>query len=641
MSNIPIRDITLTGVPTASAQIAFDDGQMKRGSVSDLADGVRPVASQSEAEAGADNVKVMTPLRVDQAITAKIGVSIASKAQGDLANTAVQSVSGANGVEVDSTVPTAPVAKLTAATRAALIPAGGVAEQTIIKNSATDNDVRWGNPPGGGDMVTAMYDPGNLFANAFDGYPIANRSTLAGLSTTAFTTAYLRESGREGTFLWNGANLSTQVTADAEQGIYVPPASDTTGASGSWARVISDSIDPRAFGAVAGPYSVGLPDSTAAFQAAINMGIPLKVPYTGVNSGFKVSSLTLLDGSIIEGDSRLLSTLWHTGDGVLLDMAYPRAQVRRLYLNSSNALSGSMTFRQRSDLRATRDCEIEDITTDGSYLFFSDVTGGTQQIVGTKFRRIVCATHRGLGFQMFNQWAYLELDGVLVDYIGSADKDHAAYDLRNNQGARLTYCDVTGGVDDALSPNNNGFYFDNCAAVWMGHCQADTCGGVGLWIAGRCSDFHIERSGGGLCAGHQIVIEASTGSTTAVELVGCYGIGRSGLSFKPSGKSGLYIGGGTGIGIVGGSYRYNSNQGVYFGSGAKGGVISAARLHNNESYGLYADGAGSLIASGSQFFDNTLGSAYLVGTNKQLRASINGAGSLLDTAGSSGGTAVT
>jgi hypothetical protein len=91
--------------------------------------------------------------------------------------------------------------------------------------------------PGGGDMLKSSYDPGAINANAFDGYPIANRTTLAGLSTTAFTTAYLRESGREGTFLWNGSNLSTQVTADTGQGDYVPPTADTTGASGAWQRV--------------------------------------------------------------------------------------------------------------------------------------------------------------------------------------------------------------------------------------------------------------------------------------------------------------------------------------------------------------------------------------------------------------------
>lgn len=90
MSNIPIRDITATGTPAGSSQIAFDDGQMKRGTVASMADAIRPVASQSEAQVGANNTKTMTPLRVKDSIGAEVGVTIASKAQGDLANTALQ-----------------------------------------------------------------------------------------------------------------------------------------------------------------------------------------------------------------------------------------------------------------------------------------------------------------------------------------------------------------------------------------------------------------------------------------------------------------------------------------------------------------------------------------------------------------------
>lgn len=90
MVNIPIRDIALTGTPSSDSSIVFDDGQMKRGTVASMADAVRPVASQAESQAGADNVKTMTALRVKQSISSEIGVSIASKAQGDTADSAVQ-----------------------------------------------------------------------------------------------------------------------------------------------------------------------------------------------------------------------------------------------------------------------------------------------------------------------------------------------------------------------------------------------------------------------------------------------------------------------------------------------------------------------------------------------------------------------
>lgn len=90
MSNIPIRDMTQTGTPSGSSLLVFDDGTMRKGTFASAADAVRPVASQGESQAGIDNAKTMTPLRVKDSIGSEIGVSIASKAQGDLANSALQ-----------------------------------------------------------------------------------------------------------------------------------------------------------------------------------------------------------------------------------------------------------------------------------------------------------------------------------------------------------------------------------------------------------------------------------------------------------------------------------------------------------------------------------------------------------------------
>lgn len=76
MSNIPIRDMTQTGTPDASSLIVFDNGVMRKGTVGSMADAVRPVASQGEAQAGADNAKVMTPLRVKESIATEVGVTV-------------------------------------------------------------------------------------------------------------------------------------------------------------------------------------------------------------------------------------------------------------------------------------------------------------------------------------------------------------------------------------------------------------------------------------------------------------------------------------------------------------------------------------------------------------------------------------
>lgn len=48
--------------------------------------------------------------------------------------------------------------------------------------------------------------------------------------------AYLTEAGREGVFVFSSANNSSNVSNDPNQGVYVAPSSDTSGASGAWVR---------------------------------------------------------------------------------------------------------------------------------------------------------------------------------------------------------------------------------------------------------------------------------------------------------------------------------------------------------------------------------------------------------------------
>jgi hypothetical protein len=133
--------------------------------------------------------------------------------------------------------------------------------------------------------------------------PVADRTILAALST--LTPAYLKESGREGTFVWSSANNATNVTNDPNQGIYVAPASDTTGASGAWIRADRETVsvfwfmsaaevaDVRAFA-----YSVNATNSlNAAAQYIQNIGGgTLLFPRGGYLIGTQTFQGTLLDG---------------------------------------------------------------------------------------------------------------------------------------------------------------------------------------------------------------------------------------------------------------------------------------------------------------------------------------------------------
>lgn len=100
MVNIPIRDIPGEPVanPNPSNLMPLDNGlSMQKATIKAIVDAGAPIASEAMATAGTNNDDRMTSLRVKQSIASEVGETIASKEQGDLAATAVQSVNGKTG----------------------------------------------------------------------------------------------------------------------------------------------------------------------------------------------------------------------------------------------------------------------------------------------------------------------------------------------------------------------------------------------------------------------------------------------------------------------------------------------------------------------------------------------------------------
>lgn len=119
--------------PVATEKVPVDNGVTVGGAtIQALVYSGRPAASQVEAEAGVDAAKAMTPLTTKQSIASEVGVSVASKAQGDKADTAVQTVVAGTNVTVDSTDPLNPIVS-------AALPAGAVASVTAGDGIFVDN----------------------------------------------------------------------------------------------------------------------------------------------------------------------------------------------------------------------------------------------------------------------------------------------------------------------------------------------------------------------------------------------------------------------------------------------------------------------------------------------------------------------
>lgn len=108
------------------------------------------------------------------------------------------------------------------------------------------------------------------------------RAAIKALAAVDGETAYLLEAGREGLFVFDTGDHSAMVTIDTQEGIYIAPASNASGASGAWLRQLAVpgewSVDW--FGVPADPASgdgsSGQVQSHSQLTAVVNLANSLK-----------------------------------------------------------------------------------------------------------------------------------------------------------------------------------------------------------------------------------------------------------------------------------------------------------------------------------------------------------------------------
>lgn len=93
---------------------------------------------------------------------------------------------------------------------------------------------------------------------------LAEMKALDSALLDAGTASRITTTGRAGVFRWASGDQSANVSADPQEGVWVAPDSDATGASGAWERVFTGPVDVRWFG------SVDDVNSSVAIQAAID-----------------------------------------------------------------------------------------------------------------------------------------------------------------------------------------------------------------------------------------------------------------------------------------------------------------------------------------------------------------------------------
>lgn len=141
-------------------------------------------------------------------------------------------------------------------------------------------------------------------------------TTISPVYMLCRTTA---QDGGHGIFRWDSANLSAKVATDPLNGIYVPPNSDTTGASGAWVRQYGESLNVKWFGANGDDDD----DDTATFKA-----VEAAIPSTGgtifipdgvflLNKTTQAEQFAITKSNVTLAGNGNGSVLKHTATGVV------------------------------------------------------------------------------------------------------------------------------------------------------------------------------------------------------------------------------------------------------------------------------------------------------------------------------------
>jgi hypothetical protein len=185
---------------------------------------------------------------------------------------------------------------------------------------------------------------GTFVITAAAGSSVSNRALLAAIAApVANQSAILTEAGYEGLFVFSAANLSAQVAADPQQGIYVAPSTDLTGASGAWVRKLDSTLSIGLFTNAAnlfitegistvhtsGHASVGSGAARYVYDATINAAYVTAHPYssfvTANGRGFRISETlptSLQYGAVADGvtdqSARLLALVAENAGGYVV-----------------------------------------------------------------------------------------------------------------------------------------------------------------------------------------------------------------------------------------------------------------------------------------------------------------------------------
>lgn len=386
---------------------------------------------------------------------------------------------------------------------------------------------------------------------------------------------------------------------------------------------LRDTVSVKDFGAVGN----GTTDDSAAFQAALNTGLPVYVPETA--AGYKIgATLNLNAGAVIFSDStntKLIGDL--DPSEFMFEILGSDIEVEGFTLDFTALPSGAGAFRLRTDLASMERIFLRQLVTRGANYGIKDEISPTFLSVALQVSDIFFRLHRGPGVELVRAFAYLSFERVTVDYVGSLSKNFVAFSITGNEGSFWDKVDVTGGTVDGSTTNNIGFLFDNCIAVWINNCMADTVGSHGFYLRNNSRYFYFVNTISSLCGGHHFFLQ----NTNEIHMTNCVASGRLTIPGSPS-VDGWRVDTSNRVMLSNCHALYQTANGFNL-IAAERQTFTGCRADVCGARGLNSSGVNSALITGTCFDSNGGGNVLLSSTNMHAQSCQASSGALINISG--------
>lgn len=385
-----------------------------------------------------------------------------------------------------------------------------------------------------------------------------------------------------------------------------------------------DAVSVQAFGAVGD----GSTNDAPAFQAAINAGAPVFVPWTA--SGYRIAStITLPSNASITGDGYSTLVSYVDTSAFVFDIVGNDVSIQGFRIDCSNVTGGTGAIRIRTDLGSWQRIRINNIFTYRCNYGLRDVAHASNIIVALSVNDFRMNQHRGPGFRFERAFAYIEFSYCTVDYVNSPTvPNFVAYTMIGNRGSAWDHVDTTGGTVTAGTTGNTGFFFYDSWAVWMNSCMADTVGGVGFDFSALNYYVILQGCVASLCGKHGFAV---TGGNEFI-FSACSSRGRADQTSPIANQNAYHFVSSDRIVVTGCKALLATGSGYYTDTVTRSN-ITGSRADICTGWGINSANTNGILAASMGFDVCIAGNASFSSDKMYLTGSISNSGALINLTG--------